>query len=113
MNYVSILSICNREINILEQKDNPDYDKEFDRLEDIGIYTSDYIHDELNSRNIEEKICKIKTVHPSKMSIAEFIRIIAKMNIEDLIKLSSNIVDFYVAESLVNRMIKKKQNEGR
>ena len=112
MSYTKILSISFEKIKLLEEKDNPEYDREFDRLENIGIYTSDYIYNQLDSMSIKEKICEIKTVSYSEMKLAELEKILLKMNRADLVKLSSNIVGCYSAELLVKRILNKSGNPG-
>lgn len=107
MSYTKILSISFEKIKLLEEKDNPEYDREFDRLENIGIYTSDYIYNQLDSMDIKEKICEIKTISSSEMKLAELEKILLKMNRADLIKLSSNIVGCYSAELIVKKIINK------
>lgn len=112
MSYTKILSISFEKITLLEEKDNPEYDREFDRLENIGIYTSDYIYNQLDSMSIKEKICEIKTISSSEMKLAELEKILLKMNRVDLVKLSSNIVGCYSAELLVKRILNKSRNPG-
>ena len=111
--YPKILSVEKSSVRFVEQVDNPKYDKEFDRLDDMGVFSADAIVKKLSDMDISPIMEKTFEKPMSDISFVDLFYSLYDMKLEELKVLSRNISSNDTMKNLVGLVIASRSKFSR
>ncbi len=102
---IKVISAVYEKLEIIEEKANPVYEEEFNRLDAIGCFSIDDICKSLDNRGIKSDIKISKYVYMLDIPFSKLFYILDGMETKDLILLAGKIVYNAPLEILIKNII--------